>query len=249
MIEGSNITSGFRDAMYGGMPETGGRDYELVDCFTYDNVVNNYVEVSNRLFGIASACLEVCTESEYRKVILSENRWVIKQTFCDSLDRPVVVFPNSTYKYGIITLARSLDFKFSEFMGGRRKAYFKLASEVADVDTPSAINDIFNSVLESVISIAGKIITPNFNYSMFRSYRSLANTNIVVVSVPLFRERFLCRSNCSDIRKWLSYISDDAYLIIEYDSKRDALIKCDFIYPDPELRAAFNKLNDIVIIR
>lgn len=212
-------------------------DY-CVECFTYSTMTTLYDEISKDHRDVSSCRIEVCTESQYKNVVLPRERWVVKLTFCDAHGSCITVSSAGKYKYGVVVFANSLDQEFSMFMRDSRTAEYKPSSDGV------ISGSFFKAILKELTKFVGKSIAPNFTSSMVLKYRSIPGSSIVVISASVLKQ--YVRSDGA--LELLTYISDDSFLIIEYDKRTDKVIKGDFISPDFKVRTAVNKFNGIVVI-
>lgn len=229
---------GFLDVLFN---KSESNEYE-VKCFTYKMLLSHYYRLSRKFTGVDGMQVGICRESEYKKMMRPNDRWVISLILCDANKKPLIDPVNRADSYGAIFIADAVDETFSRFINGNNQMYFKpTAAEMSDRAKESSIEGKLKSVMTKLVTAFDRSVTPEMTVSMVKNYRKALGSKIVIASISVLKQEFNNSSMFNDF-------TDDDYVIAEYNETSDRLIQAQIVFLDEKLKALVKSNGGMVVI-
>lgn len=218
-----------------------------MEQFTYSEMLKFHYRESHRIPGIKYSKIFFCKESEYKKIIRPQDRWVIFQIFYDASHEQLMDPRNGRDGFGRIVYANAIDEAFSRFMNGQKEAFFNPSEEeikrLENHHTKSQ-KTLIEKLAEKLSAKLDRACTPEFTITHVKNYRRMPDSSVV-----LARMDFIMRAapHKSQMFVDLGYHNDD-YVIAEYNEPTDKIVQSDFINPESKVKKLIESNNGVVII-
>lgn len=236
----------FLDDLFGSSESKSRSSETIVRCFTYASMLKYYNKMLHKIPGVDSCQISVCRESEYKKIIRPQDRWVISMVFCDAVGRPLRDPSNGQDTFGMIVIADSFDEEFSRFMNGRTQASFKpTASDMQRISEKKG-KSLYQRIMDKLVSAFDKAVTPEFTVADLKNYRKVPGTKVIIVTIGTLKKQISARPSAGNIN--LSDFDEKDCIIAEYDERSDNIVQTGFINPDQRIMSLVERNNGVVIV-
>lgn len=220
-----------------------------MEQFTYSEMLKFHYRESHRIPGIKYSKIFFCKESEYKKIIRPQDRWVIFQIFYDASHEQLMDPRNGQDGFGRIVYANAIDEAFSRFMNGQKEAFFNPSEEEIKMleNHHTKVKKPLIEIEKLAEKLSAKLYrasTPEFTISHVKNYRRMPDSSVV-----LARMDFIMRAVPRKAQMFvdLGYHNDD-YVIAEYNEPTDKIVQSNFINPDSKVKKLIETNNGVVII-